>query len=77
MEAKELAEIGEEVYLKNKEWLEREHAGEVAALCEEGIAGIGKDAAQAYEKASQNHPSKVFYIRRIGSYRAVAHSFGV
>lgn len=77
MEIKKLVEISEEIYCKNKEWLEKEHMDKVVALCEEGVAGVGKDAAEAYEKASKNYPSKVFYIRRIGQYKAVAHSFGV
>ncbi|MFQ6134225.1 MAG: hypothetical protein ACE5KU_00220 [Nitrososphaerales archaeon] len=60
----------EEVYVRNRENLERQHEGKVVALYEGGVAGIGEDVDSAYREAAKEHPDKIFYFRRIGKFSA-------
>ena len=69
---KSLTDVGEEVYRNNRDWLEREHMGKVVALCEKGVAGIGEDILEVYEKAKQKHKGP-FYFRRVGPNPAVGY----
>ena len=65
----------EEVYRRNKTALEREHAGRVVALTEEGVAGVGRTTQEAYREAMRTFPGKVFYCRRIGKFSAADYVF--
>ncbi len=65
----------EQVYLVNSKELESKHSGEIVALYEEGVAGIGKDVDTAYKEAKKNHPDKIFYFRRIGKFSAAGILF--
>jgi len=70
-----LSSVGENVYELNKEVLERDYMGKVAALCKKGVAGIGDSLEEAYEKAREKHPEEAFYFRRVGPCPAVTHMF--
>ena len=63
----ELAELGEEIYERIREEVEKEHKGEVILIeVESGDYFIAPTLAEAYEKASRAHPGKLFYGKRIG-----------
>ena len=63
----ELAELGEEIYERIREEVEKEHKGEVILIeVESGDYFIAPTLAEAYEKASKAHPGKLFYGKRIG-----------
>jgi len=64
--------MGEEVYKKNKDWLEKEHVGKVVALCQDGVAGIGNDILEVYEKAKKGYKGP-FYFRKVGPNPAVGY----
>jgi len=64
-EHKSLAEMGESVYQKNKDWLEKEHMGEIVAICKDGVAGVGKEILEVYEIAKKKYFGP-FYFRRVG-----------
>ena len=65
----------EEVYRQNMTALEREHAGQVVALTEEGVAGVGRTTQEAYREAVEKSPDRVFYCRRIGKFSAADYVF--
>jgi len=52
--------------------LEKEHMGKVVALCQSGIAGIGDDVLEVYDKAVQKYKGP-FYFRRVGPNPAVGY----
>jgi len=64
-ELKSLAKMGESVYQSNKDWLEKEHMGRIVALSEEGVAGVGDEILEVYEKAKEKRKGP-FYFRRVG-----------
>jgi len=64
-EHKSLAEMGERVYERNKDWLEKEHMGKIVAICKDGVAGVGKEILEVYEIAKKKYAGP-FYFRRVG-----------
>ena len=63
----ELAKLGEEIYERIREEVEKEHKGEVILIeVESGDYFIAPTLAEAYEKASRAHLGKLFYGKRIG-----------
>lgn len=50
-ESKSLAEMGESVYQKNRNWLEEEHMGKIVDICKDGVAGVGKELLEVYRIA--------------------------
>lgn len=70
----EFARRGEEIYEEIKGIIEGEHKGEIVAIeIETGDYFIAPSVIKAVKKAKGKHPSKIFYIKRIG-YRAT-HTF--
>ena len=64
-EPKRLAEMGESIYQKNKEWLEKKHMGKIVAICKEGVAGVGEEILEVYEVAKKKCIGP-FYFRKVG-----------
>jgi len=64
-ETKSLAKMGESVYHDNKNWLEKEYMGKIVALNKEGVAAVGDEILEVYEKAKKKSKSP-FYFRRVG-----------
>jgi len=62
---KSLAEMGESIYQRSKDWLEKEHMGKIVAICKEGVAGVGKEILEVYEVAKKKYAG-LFYFRRVG-----------
>ncbi len=69
--------IGEKIYEENKEKLEKENFGKIAAIEIElrKIAGIGDTVDEAYKIAVKKFPGKKFYFRKIGDERAAGYLF--
>ena len=63
---KSIAEIGEEIYQRLKDRLEREHLGRIVAICDAGVASIGDEVDEVLDRALEKRPDKVFYVRKIG-----------
>jgi len=57
--------MGESVYQKNKDWLEKEHMGKIVAICKEGVAGVGKEILEVYQIAKKKYDGH-FYFRKVG-----------
>lgn len=64
-EPKSLAKMGESVYQKNKDWLEKEYMGKIVSLSKEGVVGVGDEILEVYEKAKKKSKGP-FYFRRVG-----------
>lgn len=71
-EPKSLAEMGESVYQRNKEWLEKEHMGKIVAICKDGVAGVGKEILEVYQIAKKKYAGP-FYFRKIERDPSVGH----
>ena len=71
-EPQSLAEMGENIYQKNKDWLEREYMGKIVAICKEGVAGVGEDVLKVYKMAKEKHIGP-FYFRRVGPEPSVGY----
>jgi len=71
-EPKSLAEMGESVYQKNKDWLEKEHMGKVVAISREGVAGVGKEILEVYAIAKKKYDGP-FYFRKVGPDPAIGY----
>ncbi len=69
--------LGERIYEENKERLERESLGKIAAIEVESrkIAGIGDTVDETYRIAVKKFPGKKFYFRKIGDERAAGYLF--
>jgi hypothetical protein len=72
-----LMKLGEKVYEENKERLEKESLGKIAAIEIESkkIAGIGDTVDDAYKIAVKKFVGKKFYFRKIGDERAAGYLF--
>lgn len=68
-----IEKMGENIYQKNKEMLEKKYFGKIIALCEDGVAGIGDTIDETLEKAEKNYPKGIFYLRRVGPNPACGH----
>jgi len=68
---------GEEIYMRNKEKLEKVYFGKIVAIETESgtIAGIGETLDEAYEKARRKCPGRKFYFRKVGPYAAPTYLF--
>lgn len=71
-ERKSLAEMGESVYQRNKDWLEKEHMGKIVAISKDGVAGVGKEILEVYEVTKRKHVGP-FYFREVGPDPAVGY----
>lgn len=71
-ETRSLAEIGERIYQKNKNWLERDYMGKIVAICKDGVAGIGDDVLEVYGIAKKKYTGP-FYFRRVGPEPSVGY----
>jgi hypothetical protein len=64
-EPKSLAKMGETIYQKNKDWLEKEYLGKIVAICKDGVAGVGSEVSEAYQIAKKKCAGP-FYFRKVG-----------
>jgi len=71
-ESKNLAKMGESIYQDNKDWLEKEYMGKIVALSKEGVAGVGNEILEVYEKAKKKFKGP-FYFRRVGPNPSVGY----
>lgn len=71
-EPKSLAQMGESIYKKNNDWLEKEYMGKIVAICKEGVAGVGDEILEVYEMAKKKCAGP-FYFRRVGPEPSVGY----
>ena len=72
-----LVKMGEKIYSENKGRWEKAYLGKVIAIEVESksLAGVGENLDEAYENASNRHPNKRFYFRKVGPCPAPTYLF--
>ena len=74
-----LAQLGEQIYERNREEWEKTFPGKIIAIETESeqMAGIGENVDDAYREALKKYPGRQFYFRRVGEERAAGYLFTV
>jgi len=72
---REIVEKGKAIYERLREQLEPEHKGEVIVIeVESGDYFLGKNSAEAWRKAREKHPDKIYYMNRVGQRTYYRHT---
>ena len=67
----EIIQRGEQLYLQEKDKLEKDHNGEFAVVdVETGDFIINQDKTAAIQEAEKKHPNKLFFIVQIGNFKS-------